>query len=88
MAIMRGKTVRKDSVLSISLPKKLRRDLEEQARLEYKNRSELIREAIRQYLWKKRFENLSIKLRKARPDLRPEDIEDLVENVGKRKKSK
>ncbi len=83
----RGITMRKDSVISVSLPKKLRKKLDEQARLEYRNRSELIREALRQYLWRKRFEKLSIKLMEARPDLKPDDIEELVGKIRSEKRS-
>jgi CopG family transcriptional regulator/antitoxin EndoAI len=72
---------RKSSILSISLPAKLTSDLDAIARQERRSRSELVREAVRQYILLSRWKVIRSKAsRKAMEQrLREEDMEKLVD---------
>jgi CopG family transcriptional regulator/antitoxin EndoAI len=72
---------RKSSVLSISLPSDLALDLDSAARQERRSRSELVREAVRQYVLLAKWRTLRQKasLRAAEQGLKEEDIEHLVD---------
>lgn len=72
---------RKSSILSISLPPDLALDLDSAAKQEMRSRSELVREAVRQYVlaakWKALRQNAALKA--AEQGLKEEDIERLVD---------
>lgn len=72
---------RKSSVLSISLPSDLAFDLDSAARQERRSRSELVREAVRQYVLLAKWRTLRQKasLKAAEQGLKEEDIERLVD---------
>jgi CopG family transcriptional regulator/antitoxin EndoAI len=72
---------RKSSVLSISLPSDLAVDLDSAAKRERRSRSELVREAVRQYVLLTKWRTLRQKasLRAAEQGLKEEDIERLVD---------
>ena len=72
---------RKSSVLSISLPSDLASDLDSAAKQERRSRSELVREAVRQYVILARWKTLRQKaaLKAAEQGLGEEDIERLVD---------
>ena len=80
---------RKSLVLSISLPPDLTSDLDAVASQERRSRSELVREAVRQYILLSRWKVLRQKasLRAIREGLREEDVEKLVdEDRGARRR--
>ena len=72
---------RKSSILSISLPPDLASDLDSTARKEHRSRSELVREAVRQYVllarWRTLRERAALKAVERR--LEEKDIERLVD---------
>jgi len=72
---------RKSSILSISLPSDLAVDLDSAAKQERRSRSELVREAVRQYVLLAKWRVLRQKaaLKAAEQGLREEDIERLVD---------
>ena len=72
---------RKSSVLSISLPSDLALDLDSAARQERRSRSELVREAVRQYVLLAKWKALRQKamLKAFEQGLKEEDIERLVD---------
>ncbi|MBX6423902.1 CopG family ribbon-helix-helix protein [Thermosulfurimonas sp. F29] len=51
------------AVLSISLPEKLARELDAFARETGRNKSDIVRESLRLYLWETRFRRLKRELR-------------------------
>lgn len=73
--------VRKSSILSISLPPDLALDLDSAAKQEMRSRSELVREAVRQYVLSAKWRTLRQKaaLKAAEQGLKEEDIERLVD---------
>jgi len=72
---------RKSSILSISLPSDLAVDLDSAAKQERRSRSELVREAVRQYVLLAKWRVLRQKaaLKAAEQGLREQDIERLVD---------
>jgi CopG family transcriptional regulator/antitoxin EndoAI len=72
---------RKSSIVSISLPPDLASDLDSAARKERRSRSELVREAVRQYVllarWRTLRERAALKAVERR--LEEKDIERLVD---------
>jgi CopG family transcriptional regulator/antitoxin EndoAI len=68
---------RKSSVLSISLPPELSTELDEVASQERRSRSELVREAVRQYILMSRWKALREKasLRAIGRGLKEDDVE-------------
>jgi len=72
---------RKSSILSISVPPDLASDLDSAARKERRSRSELVREAVRQYVllarWRTLRERAALKAVERR--LEEKDIERLVD---------
>jgi len=72
---------RKSSVLSISLPPDLASDLDLAAKKERRSRSELVREAVRQYVLLARWKSLRQRatLKAAEQGLQEQDIERLVD---------
>ena len=72
---------RKSSVLSISLPSDLASDLDSAAKKERRSRSELVREAVRQYVLLARWKTLRQKaaLKAAEQGFGEKDIERLVD---------
>jgi CopG family transcriptional regulator/antitoxin EndoAI len=77
--------VKKSSILSISLPPGLARDLDSAAKQEMRSRSELVREAVRQYVLAAKWKALRQKaaLKAAEQGLKEEDIERLVDERRK-----
>jgi CopG family transcriptional regulator/antitoxin EndoAI len=72
---------RKSSILSISLPPDLALDLDSAAKQEMRSRSELVREAVRQYVLAAKWKALRQKaaLKAAELGLKEDDIEGLVD---------
>ena len=72
---------RRSSVLSISLPPELSSDLDSVASQEHRSRSELVREAVRQYILQLRWKTLRQKasLKAVEKGLREEDVERLID---------
>jgi len=72
---------RRSSILSISLPPELALDLDAAAKQEMRSRSELVREAVRQYVLLAKWRTLRQKaaLKAAEQGLREQDIERLVD---------
>ena len=72
---------RKSSVLSISLPPDLASDLDSAAKKERRSRSELVREAVRQYVLLARWKGLRQRatLKAAEQGLQEQDIERLLD---------
>ncbi len=72
---------RKSSVLSISLPPELSTELDEVASQERKSRSELVREAVRQYILMSRWKALREKaaLKAIGRGFREEDVERFID---------
>jgi CopG family transcriptional regulator / antitoxin EndoAI len=72
---------RKSFVLSISLPPELASDLDSAAKKERRSRSELVREAVRQYVLLARWKSLRQRatLKAAEQGLQEQDIERLVD---------
>jgi CopG family transcriptional regulator / antitoxin EndoAI len=72
---------RKSSILSISLPPGLASDLDSAARKERRSRSELVREAVRQYVLLARWRTLRERaaLKAVEQGLQEKDIERLVD---------
>jgi CopG family transcriptional regulator/antitoxin EndoAI len=72
---------RKSFVLSISLPPELSTDLDEVASQERRSRSELVREAVRQYILLNRWRALREKasLRAIGRGLKEEDVERFID---------
>jgi len=72
---------RKSSIVSISLPPDLALDLDSAAKQEMRSRSELVREAVRQYVLAAKWKALRQKaaLKAAEQGLQEEDIERLVD---------
>ena len=72
---------RKSFVLSISLPPELSTDLDEVASQERRSRSELVREAVRQYILLNRWRALREKasLRAIERGLKEEDVERFID---------
>ena len=72
---------RKSAILSISLPPDLAVDLDSAAKQEMRSRSELVREAVRQYVLAAKWKALRQKaaLKAAEQGLKEEDIERLVD---------
>ena len=80
---------RKSFILSISLPAELSTDLDEVASQERRSRSELVREAVRQYILLNRWRGLREKasLRAIGRGLKEEDVERFVdEELGARRR--
>jgi CopG family transcriptional regulator/antitoxin EndoAI len=80
---------RKSSILSVSFPAELTSDLDAMASQERRSRSELVREAVRQYVLLSRWKVLRQKasLRAIKKELREEDVEKLVdEDRGARRR--
>lgn len=81
---------RRSSVLSISLPPELSSDLDSVASQEHRSRSELVREAVRQYILQLRWKVLRQKasLKAVEKGLREEDVERLIdeERVARRRR--
>jgi len=81
--LKKAKTMAKKSsiILSISLPPDLVLDLDSAAKREMRSRSELVREAVRQYVLAAKWRVLRQKasLKAAEQGLREEDIERLVD---------
>ena len=81
---------RRSSVLSISLPPELSSDLDSVASQEHRSRSELVREAVRQYILQLRWKTLRQKpsLKAVEKGLREEDVERLIdeERVARRRR--
>ncbi len=81
---------RRSSVLSISLPPELSSDLDSVASQERRSRSELVREAVRQYILQLRWKTLRQKasLKAVEKGLREEDVERLIdeERVARRRR--
>jgi len=77
--------VKKSSILSIALPSDLVRELDSAAKREMRSRSELVREAVRQYVLAAKWKSLRQKaaLKAAEQGLREEDIEPLVDERRK-----
>lgn len=77
------------TTVNISFPKELLKSLDHVARQELRNRSELLREAARLYVERKRrwAQLVSFWRREARlSELRPQDVEKIIANVrGHRK---
>jgi CopG family transcriptional regulator/antitoxin EndoAI len=82
---------RRSSVLSISLPPELSSDLDSVASQEHRSRSELVREAVRQYILQLRWKTLRKKasLKAVEKGLREEDVERLIdeERVARRRRT-
>ena len=72
---------RRSSVLSISLPPELSSDLDLVASQERRSRSELVREAVRQYIFLSRWKTLRQKasLKAVERGLKEEDVERLID---------
>lgn len=74
--------MRTAKVISISLPPDMNDDIQELAREERRSVSELMREALRQYIalniWKKA-QKYARKVAKKK-DIHPEDIEDIIDD--------
>jgi CopG family transcriptional regulator/antitoxin EndoAI len=72
---------RRSSVLSISLPPELSSDLDLVASQERRSRSELVREAVRQYILLSRWKTLRQKasLKAIQRGLKEEDVERLID---------
>jgi CopG family transcriptional regulator/antitoxin EndoAI len=72
---------RRSSVLSISLPPELSSDLDLVASQERRSRSELVREAVRQYILLSRWKALRQKasLKAVERGLKEEDVERLID---------
>ena len=72
---------RRSSVLSISLPPELSSDLDSVANKEQRSRSELVREAVRQYILLSRWKTLRLKasLKAIQRGLKEEDVERLID---------
>lgn len=72
---------RRSSVLSISLPPEMSSDLDAVASQERRSRSELVREAVRQYILLARWESLRQKasLKAIEQGLKEEDVERLID---------
>lgn len=72
---------RKSSIVSISLPPDLALDLDSAAKQERRSRSELVREAVRQYVLLAKWRTLrqEASLKAAEQGLGEEDIERLVD---------
>jgi CopG family transcriptional regulator/antitoxin EndoAI len=72
---------RRSSVVSISLPPELSSDLGSVASQERRSRSELVREAVRQYILLSRWKTLRQKasLRAIQRGLKEEDVERLID---------
>jgi CopG family transcriptional regulator/antitoxin EndoAI len=81
---------RRSSVLSISLPPELSSDLDSVASQERRSRSELVREAVRQYILQLRWKTLRQKasLKAVEKGLREADVERLIdeERVARRRR--
>ncbi len=81
---------RKSSVLSISLPPELSTELDEVASQERRSRSELVREAVRQYILMSRWKALREKaaLKAIGRGFREEDVERFIDeerSAGRRR---
>jgi len=72
---------RRSSILSISLPPELFSDLDLVASQERRSRSELVREAVRQYILLSRWKTLRQKasLKAIQRGLKEEDVERLID---------
>jgi CopG family transcriptional regulator/antitoxin EndoAI len=72
---------RKSSIVTISLPSDLTLDLDSAAKQERRSRSELVREAVRQYVTLAKWKALRQKaeLKAVEQGLKEEDIERLVD---------
>jgi len=72
---------RRSSILSISLPPELSSDLDSIASQERRSRSELVREAVRQYILLSRWKALRQKasLKAIQRGLKEEDVERLID---------
>lgn len=81
---------RRSSVLSISLPPELSSELDSVASQERRSRSELVREAVRQYILQLRWKTLRQKasLKAVEKGLREADVERLIdeERVARRRR--
>ncbi len=76
---------RATKVWNISLPPEIAKEAEVVAKKEARTKSELVREALRQYLWSAKWKGLRAygqkKVRKL--GLREEDVEPLVDEIRK-----
>lgn len=72
---------RRSFILSISLPPELSTDLDAVASQERRSRSELVREAVRQYIFLSRWKTLRQKasLKAVERGLKEEDVERLID---------
>lgn len=67
-------------IVNLSLPKNLLDEVDETAKAEYRTRSELVREALRQYVGREKFSKLTASLRDfaRRQGFKPEDVNRLI----------
>ena len=70
-------------IWNISLPPSMAKDAEAIAKKEARTKSELVREALRQYLWTSRMKNLQTygQEKTKSTKIQEEDIENLVDNL-------
>ncbi|MEK7202410.1 MAG: ribbon-helix-helix domain-containing protein [Patescibacteria group bacterium] len=74
-------------IVNLSLPKKLLDMVDEAAKAEYRTRSELVREALRQYVGKEKFSKLTASLGEfaAQQGFKPEDVNRLIKEYRAKK---
>ena len=80
--------MRSTKIWNISLPPDMARAAEKTAREEARTKSELIREALRQYLWGRRWKELRRhgEQKAWKMGIREEDVDDLVHETRKTKR--
>lgn len=68
-------------LLSVSLPDELSQGTDELASAQGRTRSEIVRDALRSYLWRERWRESSREARAAAESrgIGPEDVEDLID---------
>jgi metal-responsive CopG/Arc/MetJ family transcriptional regulator len=69
-------------IVNLSLPKNLLDRVDEAAKAEYRTRSELVREALRQYVGREKFSKLTTSLGEfaTQQGFKPEDVSRLVKD--------
>jgi CopG family transcriptional regulator / antitoxin EndoAI len=79
--------MRTTKIWNISLPPEMARAAEKTAKEEARTKSELIREALRQYLWGRRWKELRRygEQKAGERGIREEDLDDLVHEARKAK---
>lgn len=77
-------------IVNLSLPKNLLDEVDETAKAEYRTRSELVREALRQYVGKEKLSKLTASLRDFANEkgFVPGDVERLVKEYRAEKASR